>query len=1224
MASILLSTAGSAIGASTGFSFGASLGSRFGQLVGGFIDSSILSQKAKFKVRGPRLADLGVQTSTYGKMIPIVYGKARIAGNIIWSRPITETITSSSTSEGGGKGGGGRVSQSISTYSYFVTLAIGICEGPIDEVLRIWADAKQLDLSLLTVRIYRGDEDQLPDSLIQSFDGVEKTPAYRGLAYVVFENFPLADYGNRIPNFTFEVCKKAQHPDYDGEILEDRIKGMVMIPGAGEFVYDTQAEYKIPGVLVGSTWVQQGNQQNINMHNAGGKANALLALDQLKQTCPNVEWISVVVGWFGNSLDAGACVIKPGVEYQTGAITSPDVWQVASFTRDTAHPITLSGDSPIYGGTPDDDSILRYLNELRARGYKILFYPLIFMDVEGKPWRGEITGSESATDSFFTKPNGYNAFITHYANLVAGKVDAFSIGSELKGLTKVTGTPGDYPAVNQLVDLASAVKTIVGSEVKVTYAADWSEYHHTDGGWYHLDPLWASSDIDFIGIDAYFPLTDEPQNGYDIEHVKTGWTSGEGYDWYYSDPERTTQVSLTPAYAWKNIEWFWYNAHVNPDATPTPWIPQSKKIWFTEYGFPSVDGATNQPNVFYDPTSVVSAFPYYSRGRTDFKAQRIGLMATEQQWKDSDFVERMFIWTWDARPFPYWPDLTSIWSDGGAWKTGHWVQGKLGISSLAAIVSDLCKRSGLTVTDIDVSQIINQVEGYVITSPQKIRDAIEILQAGYFFDAVESDFVLKFIPRGRTALQVIGEDDLVPTASQDVQQLFSITKAQEIELPKRVNIVYLNRLLNYQTATQYSQREITDSKETISVDLPIVFSDQEAKNIADITVFSNWIGRTTYQFDLPIEYITLDPTDIINVTVGGVAHRMRITSTQIQTPTVLRVNAVAEDRTTFDFYSISGDGSELLAQNGGLPASHLEVLDIPGFPADDVEKGVIRMAAVGMADGWNGSAVYRSDDGGENYNRLTDIVSPAAIGTCTDALASGSAVVFDEINTVTVVLLGSASLQSVSELAVLNGANAAVVGDEIIQFKNATLIEPGKYILSSLLRGRLGTEWTIGSHVAGERFVLLDSHLVKETMANSLIGQSRQYKAVTYGSLLADSVAKSSTYLAIGLKPYSPVLISATRDGSGNITLNWVRRARLAPNWQDSVDIPLNEASERYEIDIMNGPSVVRTLVAATPTIGYSFAQQITDFGSLQSSLSVKIYQMSEIVGRGTAGIATV
>lgn len=404
MASIILSTAGSAIGASTGTPIGAFIGSRIGNIIGGAIDSKFFGGGGKTKVRGSRLHDLVVQSSTYGKMIPIVYGNARIGGNIIWSQPITETVVTTTSSAGsGGKGGGGRVTQTSSSYSYSITLAIAICEGALDEVSRIWADAKQLDLSQYTHRVYLGTETQTADTLITSIEGVEKTPAYRGLAYVVFENFPLGDFGNRIPNFTFEVKKKALYAEYDGQILEDMITGMVMIPGAGEYVYDTAVQNKLSGALVDDAWVQQGNQSAINMHNPTGAANALLALDQLQATCANLEWISVVVSWFGTDMDAGDCIVVPGVEYQTGAITSPDEWAVAGFTRATARQITLVNGAPQYGGTPDDNSIIRFVDEVKDRGLKVTFYPMLFMDVSGKPWRGNLTGSSADVISFFTK-----------------------------------------------------------------------------------------------------------------------------------------------------------------------------------------------------------------------------------------------------------------------------------------------------------------------------------------------------------------------------------------------------------------------------------------------------------------------------------------------------------------------------------------------------------------------------------------------------------------------------------------------------------------------------------------------------------------------------------------------------------------------------------------------------------------------------------------------------
>lgn len=1222
MTSVILKSAGSIIGGAAAGPFGSVLGSSLGQVAGTILSGSS-GRTAKFE--GPRLADLSVQTSTYGKMIPLTFGTVRIAGNILWSRPIAEHVTTTTSGGGGGgKGGGGGARTRTTDYSYTVSLAIGVCEGEVTDILRVWADAKQLDLALGTYRIYKGTETQLPDTYIESFEGVGATPAYRGLAYVVIEDFPLGDFGNRIPNFTFEVKRKLLAADISGDPIEDRISEVMMIPGAGEFVYDTQVDYKVPGEQAGSNWAQNGARVAMNQHTPFGKSNALVALDQLQETLPNANWVGVVVSWFGDTMNAGTCVLKPGVEYSVGATTAPEVWSVAGFNRSTARTITLEGSTPRYGGTPDDESLLRYLDALIARGYSIYFVPMFFMDVSGKPWRGELTGSSADVASFFTKTHGYNAFVTHYANLVASRVDAFAIGSELVGLTKVTSSAGVYPGVSALVSLAATVKSIVGSPVKVTYAADWSEYHHTDGGWYNLDPLWASSNIDMVGIDAYFPLTNAPQHAIELQDIVDGWTSGEGYDFYYTDSSRTTTASLSAPYAWKNIGWWWNNTHTNPGGGATAWVPTSKPIWFTEYGFPSVDGATNQPNVFYDPYASSSAFPYFSKGRVDTRAQRLALIAAETVWGGSSMVQKKFLWTWDARPYPYWPDLTNVWTDGAAWKTGHWVQGKLGLSSLAAIVAELCARAGFSDVAIDVSRLGAVVDGFVITSQQSIRASLEQLMAGFFFDGVERAGTLAFIPRGDNASHPIDEKDLIALASGDARTMLATTRAQELELPQRVNVIYLNREANYQPSTQLSQRTATMSEEALTLNLPIVFPDQVAKTVADITLYNGWVGRVEYSFQLPVKYSALEPSDILSLTVQGITHTMRIASIQFGAG-LLKVKAVAEELSTYDFYLHAASITPVLAETQPVGTTRLEFLDIPALPQEDVNAASVRFAAAGLEAGWRGAVLYRSDDAGSNYAALTSFTTRATIGTAVNALGNGVTHSFDEINSLIVTLLGEAELSSATELAVLNGANLAVLGDELIQFQNAVLLAPNKYSLARLLRGRLGTEWATGSHVAGDRFVVLDSAVVKDISGHALLGLPRLYKPVTAGATLAETASQNFTYAGRAFKPYAPVHVAGARDGSGNLTLTWVRRARGSSDWNNFVDVPLNETTEAYEVDILNGSSVIRTISSlASPAASYSAAQQVTDFGAAQSSVSVRIYQLSSVVGRGYAANAVV
>ena len=206
----------------------------------------------------------------------------------------------------------------------------------------------------------------------------------------------------------------------------------------------------------------------------------------------------------------------------------------------------------------------------------------------------------------------------------------------------------------------------------------------------------------------------------------------------------------------------------------------------------------------------------------------------------------------------------------------------------------------------------------------------------------------------------------------------------------------------------------------------------------------------------------------------------------------------------------------------------------------------------------------------------------------------------------------------------LNGANAALIGDELVQFQNAELIGESTYKLTKLLRGRQGTEWAIAGHAVGDRFMLITPALYTTAIANNLIGRELYYKAVSVGNTLTTTDEEAFTYTGRNLKPFAPVHVEGNRDGSSNLTINWTRRSRVDSEWRDGVGIPLGEESEAYEVDILDGGDVVRTIEVTSPTASYTAADQTTDFGSAQSSVDIKIYQMSAIVGRGYEAAATI
>ena len=199
MATIILQAAGAAIGSFLGGPIGAVIGRAAGALAGSAIDRSLFSQTRRSE--GPRLEVSRIMTADEGGGIARVAGTARIAGQVIWTTRFEEETK---TERQGGKGG---PSVEITTYSYFGNVAVGLCEGPIAAIRRVWADGEEIDLSEVNLRVYLGDETQLPDPLIEVKQGEGNAPAYRGLAYLVFERLALERYGNRIPQIACEVIR---------------------------------------------------------------------------------------------------------------------------------------------------------------------------------------------------------------------------------------------------------------------------------------------------------------------------------------------------------------------------------------------------------------------------------------------------------------------------------------------------------------------------------------------------------------------------------------------------------------------------------------------------------------------------------------------------------------------------------------------------------------------------------------------------------------------------------------------------------------------------------------------------------------------------------------------------------------------------------------------------------------------------------------------------------
>ncbi|NCC03350.1 MAG: hypothetical protein EOM37_04795 [Proteobacteria bacterium] len=226
MASIILSSIGSSVGNALVPGIGGRLLSALGRRAGRAIDREIGWSSSGDVKDGPRLENFQVQDSRYGIVIPTVFGRSRIAGNVIWTSGLIETAHENTVS--GGKGGiGSSFSETRTTYSYSLNCAIAICAGEIGGIETIWADSKIIyqngiwkDGVRAGSTVHLGGIDQAVDPLLQSWIGARLVPAYRGVAYIVIEGLELSNFSNRLPNLTFEVipADEVSRPAMTGEV----------------------------------------------------------------------------------------------------------------------------------------------------------------------------------------------------------------------------------------------------------------------------------------------------------------------------------------------------------------------------------------------------------------------------------------------------------------------------------------------------------------------------------------------------------------------------------------------------------------------------------------------------------------------------------------------------------------------------------------------------------------------------------------------------------------------------------------------------------------------------------------------------------------------------------------------------------------------------------------------------------------------------------------------
>lgn len=540
--------------------------------------------------------------------------------------------------------------------------------------------------------------------------------------------------------------------------------------------------------------------------------------------------------------------------------------------------------------------------------------------------------------------------------------------------------------------------------------------------------------------------------------------------------------------------------------------------------------------------------------------------------------------------------------------------------ALSVVVSDICARAGLAVGDVDVSALSDMVDGYAIGQRMTARVAIESLQRAYFFDGIESAGKIVFRKRGAAPVAAIAASDLAAAAAGDsLPEDLSMVRQQEVELPAVLSVVYIDKDADYEQSTQRSTRSATLSKEQSVVELAISLGASRARAIAETLLYDTWTQRQRYSFATSRAYAALEPGDVVTLSRASTTHTLRIERKTESRSGVIQWEAAAEEPSVYTQSATGGVGELRSGVVVAPPVSAFWPLDIP-LLRDTDDGQAFYASATGLGAGWRGAVVYRSTDSGATYAELAGITGAASAGFALTALsASANPNMFDEANTVDVEVY-SGALVSATELAVLNGGNAMLIGNEIVQYKVATLVGPNQYRLSGLLRGRRGTENQMGTHVVAERAVALAANTLALLSGN--LNAALLLKPVSIGRTLQETTAQPFTYTGVNLEPFSPADLAAGRDAAETITISWRRRSRLGASLPLFYDPVLGESTEAYEVEIWNSTfSVLRRTITAlsAATTTYSVAQQVADTGGVLSSYGVRVFQMSAVVGRGFA-----
>lgn len=533
--------------------------------------------------------------------------------------------------------------------------------------------------------------------------------------------------------------------------------------------------------------------------------------------------------------------------------------------------------------------------------------------------------------------------------------------------------------------------------------------------------------------------------------------------------------------------------------------------------------------------------------------------------------------------------------------------------TVAEIVDELCERSGLFPGDSvrgrdwDSTTLTMLIDGFTIAQQTTARAAIEQLAQYGLFGISESERI-RYPLRGIASTDTLTDERLGAHADgQQTPERWTSTDTEDIELPKSVNLKYFERDL-YAPGSQTQRKILTQSDAELQMNMAITMEPGQASALALFHLLDSYVARRIFEFNIGPRELAVEPGDVVTLPDGEETQRIRILETQTDPFAITRCRAARDDETIIDVQGTGAlqptpeTGQQIIGPTIVIP------MDIPVLRDADDNPGYY-LGTHGDSPGWSSGNVDRSFDN-SRFARLLSNMPEVTVGVANNALADFTGGnVFDRGNTVTVQLT-TGTLSSATEAELLNFANLAALesgdGWELFQFASASTSSGGEYVLSTLLRGRRGTEHFIPGHFAGNGFVLLNDSLRRANLDLSRVGLELWHRGYSTGAG-GEQGSEAFTNYAVGLLPYSVAHLRGSRSGS-TVTFTWLRRTRFGGMWRDSGNVPLNEDSESYYYEATVNGIIVASGTQSTKSLVVVNAGTIT----------LRVWQISGQVGRGT------